>query len=223
MQDHAEKAAVHRECAAVVIDKAKFSELVHEMADTRACCTDHLSEVFLVNAGEYRFCPAFLAEMSEQQKNTGQSLLARVEELIHQVLFVPDVARKQVGEEKFREIMLFMEHAGHQRLIDPYKAAIGDGRGRSNAQWLSGEASFAEKVAAIENGYDRLFALPGGYRNSDLASPDVKDRIRPVSLSEDTAVSPVFEVQRLAAGDFSQKRFPISSPAFLVCHNQARR
>jgi hypothetical protein len=37
--------------------------------------------------------------MSEQQKDPGQPLFARIEKLINQVFFVTDVPRQQIGHE----------------------------------------------------------------------------------------------------------------------------
>jgi len=77
---------------AVVVDKTKLFELVHEMADPRPGGAHHLRQVFLINSGKDSFGPAFLAKMSQQQKNPRQALLAGVEKLVDEVFFIPDVA-----------------------------------------------------------------------------------------------------------------------------------
>ena len=77
---------------AVVIDKAQLLELIHEMADPRPSCADHLRQVFLIDIGIYSFGSTFLAEMSQQQENPSQALLAGVEKLIDEILFKSDVA-----------------------------------------------------------------------------------------------------------------------------------
>jgi len=41
------------------------------------------------------------ADVGEQQKNSGQSLFAGIEEMIHQILFDSKAMRKHVGCEKF--------------------------------------------------------------------------------------------------------------------------
>jgi hypothetical protein len=75
-----------------VIDKAELPELIHEMTDSRPGRADHLCQVFLIDSGKDRFGFAFLAKMSQQQKHSSQTLLAGVEQLIHQIRFVADVA-----------------------------------------------------------------------------------------------------------------------------------
>jgi hypothetical protein len=46
---------------------------------------------------------AFLAEVSQQQENPGQTSFAGVEELTDEIRFVPDVAVQQVGDEQLRD------------------------------------------------------------------------------------------------------------------------
>jgi hypothetical protein len=94
VQDHAQEATVNRQPAgdAFVIDKAQLLELIHEMTDPRPGGTDHLSQVFLIDSGMYRFGPAFLPKMSQQQENPSQTLLAGVEKLIDEIPFESDVA-----------------------------------------------------------------------------------------------------------------------------------
>ena len=126
VQDQGEKATMDRQPAAVVVDKAKLPELIHEMTDPRASCADHLCQAFLIDSGNYSFGSGFLAKMSKQQKNPSQTLLARVEKLIDQVFFVSDVARKQMRDEQLRDVVLLVEHAGYRRFVNPGKTAIGD-------------------------------------------------------------------------------------------------
>jgi hypothetical protein len=53
VQDYAEEPAL--DCQPVVaIDKAKLLELIHEMADPRPGCADHLCQVFLINSHYHR-------------------------------------------------------------------------------------------------------------------------------------------------------------------------
>src|SRR5271165_4228467 len=84
---------------AVVMDKSQFPEPVHKETDPRAGCADHFREHLLTELGNYSFGCAILAKMSEQQKDPGQSLFAGIEKLIHQIFFVTDVPRQQIGDE----------------------------------------------------------------------------------------------------------------------------
>jgi hypothetical protein len=69
---------------AVVVNKAQFPEPVHE-ADPRAGSADHFRQRLLTDLRDYGFRNAFLAKMSEQQKDPGQPLFARIEKLINQI------------------------------------------------------------------------------------------------------------------------------------------
>jgi len=53
VQDHAQEATMDRRQPAVVIDKAKLLELIHEMIDPRPGCADHLCLVFLIDSGKH--------------------------------------------------------------------------------------------------------------------------------------------------------------------------
>jgi hypothetical protein len=63
---------------AVVIDKAKLPELLHEMADPRTGCADPWRQAFLIDTGMYSLGSVLLAKMSQQQENPSQTLLAEL-------------------------------------------------------------------------------------------------------------------------------------------------
>ena len=88
---------------AVVIDKPQFSELVHEMTDPRPGSAHHLRQVFLIDSGEDTLGAAFLAKIRQQQETPGQTLLAGVEELVDEILFNSNHARKQIRDEELCE------------------------------------------------------------------------------------------------------------------------
>ena len=92
VQEHAEEAAIHCQRAALVVDKAKFLEVIHEMTHARTGGADHLGQTLLINAGKDGFDSTFLAKMSQEQKNASQTFLARVEKLVDEVFLVSDVA-----------------------------------------------------------------------------------------------------------------------------------
>ena len=84
-----------RQSGTIVVDEAQIPELIHEMTDSRTGRADHLRQRILIYCGNCGFVSIFLAEMSQQQ-NPGQTLLDRVEQLINEIRFVADVARKQM-------------------------------------------------------------------------------------------------------------------------------
>ena len=75
---------------AIVVDKAKFSKLVHEMAHARTRRSDHFGKQLLVYLCDDWLGSAVFAEIGKHQKRARQALLARIEQLIDQVLFNPD-------------------------------------------------------------------------------------------------------------------------------------
>jgi hypothetical protein len=81
----------------VVVDQAQLSKLVHEKAHARSCRTDHLRQCPLTDLRYDWLGPTFLAKIRQQQKGPRQALLARVEQLIHQVRLDPDGARQEIN------------------------------------------------------------------------------------------------------------------------------
>ena len=68
--------------ALAIVNKAQLSEPIHEKTDSRPGCAYHLCEGLLTHLGDYSLGLTFLAEMSKQKKNTGESFLAGIEELV---------------------------------------------------------------------------------------------------------------------------------------------
>jgi hypothetical protein len=93
MQDRAQQRSVDLDVT-VVIDEAKFAKLVHEKADTGSGGADHLCQSFLTNPQTDRLRAAFLSEISQQQQQARKPPLARIEELIDQVLLNPAIAAR---------------------------------------------------------------------------------------------------------------------------------
>ena len=69
----------------VIFDEAQFAEFVHEKADARSGRADHLRQRFLTELSHDRLRPAFLAEICKQKEKSGETLFARIEQLIDQV------------------------------------------------------------------------------------------------------------------------------------------
>ena len=94
VQDHAEEATMDLQPSGgpVVIDKTQLPELVHEMTDPRPGGAHHLRQVFLIDSGQNTLGATFLAEMRQQQETPGQTLLAGVEKLVDEILFISETA-----------------------------------------------------------------------------------------------------------------------------------
>ena len=111
-------------------------------------------------------------------------------------------------DKQFRDVVLLVKHARHQRLLNLVKSAIGHRDSRCHAQRLTGEASLAEELAGAQNGDDRFFALLGYDRELHLAPPDVEQGIRRLSLPEDVTVHSTF-YYGLSPEDAIEQSFPI--------------
>ena len=128
---------------------------------------------------------SLLAEIRHQQEHPRQTLLARIEKLIDQVLLDSGVPRQQVRHEHLGKLRLVVEHAHDGRLFDPHDDAFRHRRDRRQAQRLSGQAALAEEVPLPVERDDRFLPLLGDDADLDLALLNVKDGIRRVALRED--------------------------------------
>ena len=98
MEDDIEKGAMHVH-PAVVTNKAQFAESVHEETDAGARGADHIGECFMTDFRNGCFLRAVFPEMSHQQEDPRQPLLAGIEELIYQILLDANVATQDIREE----------------------------------------------------------------------------------------------------------------------------
>jgi hypothetical protein len=91
VQDNIQKGSVDVETAFVVFNEAEFPEFIHEEIDPGARCPDHPRQHLLRYFRKHLFWVGLLAVPSEQKKSARQSFLARVKELIDQILLNSDV------------------------------------------------------------------------------------------------------------------------------------
>jgi hypothetical protein len=92
---------------AVVFDETQFPEFVHEEINPGPCCANHLRQRLLRYFGKFPLRLTLFSIVREQQKSPRQPFLARVKELIDQILLDSDTPRKHVlneviGESPFR-------------------------------------------------------------------------------------------------------------------------
>ena len=90
MQDRAKQGTVYFDMP-VVADKPELAKLVHEVADPGSRGPDHFRQGCLTDVRTDRLRAALLAEIREQQEQPCKSPLARIEELVDEVLFNPAV------------------------------------------------------------------------------------------------------------------------------------
>src|SRR3954469_4342494 len=79
-----------------VVDEPHFPKTVHEKADSRTRSANHLCQCFLAYLWNHSLRNSLFAEVGQHKKHAGQPLLAGIEQLVNQVLFVTDVPRQQV-------------------------------------------------------------------------------------------------------------------------------
>ena len=107
--------------AAVVIDEAQPSKLIHEIADVLPGRTHHLRQRFLTYIRKDALGLTFLSVTGKQQENTSQTFFAGVKKLVDQVRLVPDVPGKHVCDEKLGKLVSLMERGHHRSLFNPQK------------------------------------------------------------------------------------------------------
>jgi len=126
--------------------------------------------------------------MREQKKKARESLLARIKELIDQVLFNPAVSCQEIRREQFRESRLVVKGGNHR--FFGYRgdyAFFYRGCGR-DAQRMAVKAPLTEELAPFQNSDHRLLTLFGSDSQLDASVLNVKNSIRYVSLFEDALI-----------------------------------
>src|SRR5258708_16999815 len=96
-QNHVQQGTVDFNLA-VVINKTQFSKSVHEKSHARSRRADHLRHCLLADFRYDWLRPTFLAKIRQKQKGPCQPFLARIEQLIDQVLLDTTVASQEVRD-----------------------------------------------------------------------------------------------------------------------------
>jgi hypothetical protein len=205
----------------VVTDKAQFPEFVHEVADAGSCRSDHLGQRLLADLRDERLGSACLAEIRQEKKSPRQTLLARIEELIDEILFDPDRAHQEMGKKHLGETGLIMEDANDGPFLDPHDLAVDQRRRARDALRLSGQTSFAAKFVPPEDCDHSLLAVFGNDGDLDFARLDVKDRICGIPLREDFLILAIFR-NRSSSLNFGQEGFRIKRRGF-ACQKKLSR
>ena len=71
-----------------------------------------------------RLGSTFLAKIRQQKKGPCQTLFARIEQLIDQVLFDAEGALQEMGDEHLGKRRLLVQDADHGRLLHPHDPAF---------------------------------------------------------------------------------------------------
>jgi len=78
----------------IVFDESQFAEPVHEKAHARSGRADHLRQSFLTEPSHDRLRLSLLAEICKQKEKSSKALLARIKQLVDQVLLNSTVPRQ---------------------------------------------------------------------------------------------------------------------------------
>jgi len=81
-----------------------------------------------------------------------------------------------------------VDHANDGCFLEPHDHTFSHCGGRSDAQWLPGQASLAAEIARSKDRNDCFFPLLGNNGEFDLAVLDVEDSIRRLTLREDNLI-----------------------------------
>ncbi len=145
----------------------------------------------------------FLAKMREEQEDPGEPLLARVEELVHQVFLDANVAGEQVGDEELRELGLPLEHGEHFASAHPDDTRRQHRAGGGRAEGLTGQAALAKEAPSLQHADDGLLPSRGDDRELDLSAPDEEHGIGRVSLGKHRLLALILAA-RLAVLDLGE-------------------
>jgi hypothetical protein len=133
----------------IVADESEFAEFVHEKTDAGSGGADHFCQRFLIDIGNDGLRAALLSEIREQQEKSREPLLARIEQLVDQVLFNAAVPCQQICHEQLGKMWLVMKQGNH--CFPRYRgsqALFHRRRGR-DAKPLSIQATLAEELAGF--------------------------------------------------------------------------
>src|ERR1700674_753608 len=127
---------------AVVINKPQSPEFVHEKTHARSRRADHLRKCLLADFSYNWLRPTFLAKIRQKQKDPCQPFLARIEQLIDQVLLDTTIASQEVRDKQLGKRWLLMDHASDGYLCYSHNHAFRHSGDGCQTQRLSGQAPF---------------------------------------------------------------------------------
>jgi hypothetical protein len=150
--------------------------------------------------------PPSLPKFASNRKQPRKLLLARIEELINQVLFDPAVPGQEMGHEQLGKFRLIVNRGDNRGFRDGRDDAMLHRRCRRNAQSMTVHAALAEKLAGFQNRDDGFLALLGKHGKLDPALLNIKHRVCGFALLEYVLVLLEFK-NGLPGPDFRQERF----------------
>jgi hypothetical protein len=201
----------------IVADEPELAEPVHEKTDAGSRGADHVRQRFLIDIWTDRLRAAFLSEMREQKEKAREPLLARIEQLVDQILFNPAVPGQEIRHEHLGKLWLVMKKGNHGLPRDRGNQAPLDRRGGSDTKRMTVKATLAEELTGLQNRDYRFLALLG--QDSELDPPllNVKYCIGGISLRENVLM-PLKLQYCFPGADFAEKNSGIESVVGLILH-----
>src|SRR5260370_31228958 len=147
---------------------------------------------FLTERSHDRPRSAFLAEIRKQKKKSGETLFARIKQLVDQVLFNSTVPSQQIRHEQFGKLCLIMNGGDHGRLLYASNHGFIERPRGCHAQRMAIQTSFAEKMPGSQDCNHRFLALLGNDGEVDLALLDVKNGVGDLPLRENNLILSIF-------------------------------
>jgi hypothetical protein len=149
-----------------------------------------MSELLILRPPLYSMKPSprfrfWLPISRQEEQRARQPLLAGVEEMVDKIFLDADVPREHVRNEAIGEGVLRVQELDHRALLNQQDLARRHGRRGRDAQRLTGQAAFAEKIARAEHRDDGLLSCRRHDRELHRAVLDVQHARASVALRED--------------------------------------
>jgi hypothetical protein len=133
--------------SSVVFNKPELAESAQEGVDTRSRTANHARKSFLGDRLNQSIVFLRLAVLSQQEKQSRQSLFRPVEELIDQIRLCPQVAIEQERREQIGKILFFAHNPEKLWSLNSERGTCGNGCCRCYAQpRFCGHRFLTEKV-----------------------------------------------------------------------------
>ena len=128
--------------------------------------------------------------------------------MVDQILFNPAVPVQEIRYKQLRKLRLVVKGSDHRRFRNHGVQAIFHRRRSRDALRMTIHATFAKKLAGLQNRDDRFLALLGHDGQLDLSLLNVKHGVRDVALRKHRLISMKFN-NRLALADLGEEVFGI--------------
>jgi hypothetical protein len=146
-----------------------FLNLPTKAVHTCACGADHFRDDLLRDVGQRASAGAPLIAVSQDEQYVGQTLFARIEELIGQIGFEANLAREDVRDQSVRDCSLRAEQPTHVRLRDDERLRSGHGDRGVPPDDLAPSTSSLRNGPAVKR--PQIASLPPGVVTASQTRP----------------------------------------------------